>query len=216
MQTMWKGAISFGLVHVPVKMYSAIEEKDITMKHIHQECGSSISNVRSCPNCKREVAWEEVVKGYEYEKGKYVLFSKEELDQLSPETDKEIRILDFVNMEEIDPIYFQKTYYLSPGDTGAKAYSLLQLALKTTKKVAICKVAIRTKISLAALRVIGECIALETIYFPDEVRPVEHVPNMPGKQAIEDKELQLAQMLIKQLSGPFQASKYQDESGYNS
>lgn len=189
MHTMWKGAISFGLVHVPVKMYSAIEEKDIVMKHIHQECGSSISNVRNCPSCNREVAWEEVAKGYEYEKGKYVLFSKDELDQLLPDASKEIRILDFVRMEEIDPIYFQKTYYLSPGDTGSKAYSLLLHALKTTNKN----------------------IALETIYYPDEVRPVEHVPNLPGQQGIDAKELLLAQRLVEQLSGPFDALKYQDD-----
>jgi DNA end-binding protein Ku len=208
---MWKGAISFGLVHVPVKMYSAIEEKDIAMKHIHQECGSSVSNVRNCPSCNREVAWEEVAKGYEYEKGKYVLFSKEELDQLLPDASKEIKILDFVNMNEIDPIFFQKTYYLSPDDTGSKAYNLLLHALKTTNKNAVCKVAIRSKESLGVLRVIGEGIALETIYYPDEVRPVEHVPNLPGQIEVDVKELLLAQRLVEQLSGPFDVSKYRDD-----
>lgn len=211
MHTIWKGAISFGLVHVPVKMYSAIEEKDIAMKLIHQECGSNISNIRSCQICNREVPWEEVAKGYEYEKGRYVLFSIDELDQLLPEANKEIRILDFVKMDEIDPIYFQKTYYLSPGDTGTKAYSLLLRALSNTNKIAICKVSIRSKESLGALRVIGDCIAFETIYYPDEVRPVDHVPNLPDQHVVDEKELLLAQKLIEHLSGPFVASKYQDD-----
>ncbi|WP_165452609.1 Ku protein [Paenibacillus thalictri] len=211
MHTIWKGAITFGLVHVPVKMYTAVEEKDIAMKQIHHECGSSISNVRSCPNCKREVAWEEIVKGYEYDKGKYVLFTKEELEQLLPESDKTIRILHFVDMDEVDPVYYQKTYYLSPGDMGEKGYSLLLQALKSTNKTAVCKVALRSKIHLALLRTAGECIVLETLYYPDEVRPVAHVPNMPDGRTVDNKELKLAQMLIGQLSGPFDASQYKDD-----
>lgn len=108
MHTVWKGAISFGLVHVPVKMFSATEDKDISLRYIHKECGSPLSYVRKCPVCDKEVAWEEIGKGYEYEKGKFVLFDKEELDQLTDESSKSITILDFVDLTEIDPIYFQK------------------------------------------------------------------------------------------------------------
>lgn len=145
MHTVWKGAISFGLVHVPVKMFSATEDKDISLRYIHKECGSPLSYVRKCPVCDKEVTWEEIGKGYEYEKGKFVLFDKEELDQLSEESSKSITILDFVDLTEIDPIYFQKTYYLSPDQAGANAYRLLMEAMRQTGKIGIAKISIRSK-----------------------------------------------------------------------
>src|SRR5690606_20388729 len=115
------GAISFGLVNIPVKMFAATEDKDISMRYLHSKCGSPLSYVRKCPVCEEEVPWENIQKGYEYEKGKFVIIEKEELEQLKTETSREIQILDFVHLSEIDPIYFQKTYYLGPGDTGAGA-----------------------------------------------------------------------------------------------
>lgn len=108
MHTVWKGAISFGLVHVPVKMFSATEDKDISMRYIHKVCGSPLAYVRQCPSCEVDVKWEEITKGYEYEKGKFVLFEKDELEALNDSTGKTITILDFVDLTEIDPIYFQK------------------------------------------------------------------------------------------------------------
>lgn len=211
MHTVWKGAISFGLVHVPVKMFSATEDKDISMRYIHKECGSPLSYVRSCPVCEKEVEWENISKGYEYEKGKFVLFEKEELDQLSSEANKEIKIVDFVDLHEIDPIYFQKTYYLAPGETGSNAYSLLMEAMKQSGRIGIAKVAIRSKSSLAAIRIVDNCLAMETIFFPDEIRSVQQVPNLPENPNINEKELQMAKMLIQQLSVPFEPEKYQDD-----
>ena len=210
MHTLWKGAISFGLVHVPVKMYAATEDKDISMKYIHKVCGTPISYVRRCNHCEEDVEWEQIARGYEYEPGKFVLFEKEELDALS-ESSKEIKILDFVDLNEIDPIYFQKTYYLSPADTGANAYSLLLEALRQTGKIGIAKVSIRSKSSLAAIRVIQDCIAMETIFYPDEIRPVRQVPNLPENPAVNEKELTMAKMLIEQLSVPFEPDKYKDD-----
>jgi DNA end-binding protein Ku len=210
LHTVWKGAISFGMVHIPVKMHSAIEEKDISMKQIHKECGSNITTLRSCVNCNKEVAWDDIVKGYEYEKGKYVVFEKEELEELLQENTKEIKILDFVDLQEIDPIYFQKTYYLSP-DTSTNAYRLLYEAIRTSGKIGICKVSIRSKSSLAALRIIDKCIAMETIYYPDEIRSVEQVPNLEFKYEINENELRMAHMLINHLTKPFEATNYQDE-----
>ncbi len=211
MHTVWKGAISFGLVHVPVKMFSATEDKDISMKFIHQDCGSPLSYVRSCPTCQKEVEWENISRGYEYEKGRFVIFQKEELDQLTAEANKEIRIMDFVNLTDIDPIYFQKTYYLAPGDTGSNAYSLLLEAMKSTGKIGISTVSIRSKSSLAAIRVIDNCITMETIFYPDEIRSIQQVPNLPANPRVNDKELQMAQMLINQLSVDFDPQKYEDE-----
>lgn len=211
MHTVWKGAISFGLVHVPVKMFSATEDKDISLRYIHKECGSPLSYVRKCPVCDKEVAWEEIGKGYEYEKGKFVLFDKEELEQLTEESSKSITILDFVDLTEIDPIYFQKTYYLSPDQAGANAYRLLMEAMRQTGKIGIAKISIRSKSSLAAIRVLADCLAIETIYYPDEVRPVSQVPGLPEPGIVSDKELDMAKLLISQLSTPFEPAKYTDD-----
>ncbi|MGM1019356.1 MAG: Ku protein [Bacillota bacterium] len=211
MHTVWKGAISFGLVHVPVKMFSATEDKDISMRYIHKECGSPLSYVRKCPVCDKEVEWEEIGKGYEYEKGKFVMFDKEELEQISGQADKNIVILDFVDLQEIDPIYFQKTYYLSPDQAGSNAYKLLMNAMKDTGKIGIAQISIRSKSSLAAIRVLDECLAIETMFYPDEIRPVSQVPNLPGQEEVKEKELTMAKMLIEQLSTPFDAAKYTDQ-----
>lgn len=212
MHTIWKGAISFGLVNIPVKMYAATEDKDISMRMLHQACGTPISYTRRCPHCDTAVANEEIVKGYEYEKGRFVRFSKDELDALAADSSREIKILDFVNLSEIDPIYFQKTYYLGPGDTGANAYGLLRTALEETGKIGIAKVTIRNKSSLAAIRIVDGCISMETIFYPDEVRPAANVPNLQATAVnVNEKELEMAKMLIDQLSVPFDPSKYHDE-----
>ncbi|MBO7747581.1 Ku protein [Paenibacillus sp. MWE-103] len=211
MHTVWKGAISFGLVHVPVKMFSATEDKDISMKLIHRVCGSNVSYIRKCPTCEVEVEWDDIVKGYEYEKGRYVLFEKDELEQLSGEATKTINILDFVALEEIDPIYFQKTYYLSPDQAGGNAYNLLLEAMRQSGRIGIAKVAIRSKSSLAAIRIIGDCLAMETIFYPDEIRSVNQVPGLPETVNVNEKELSMARMLIEQLSTPFEPAKYTDD-----
>jgi DNA end-binding protein Ku len=211
MHTIWKGAISFGLVHIPVKMHSATEEKDISMKNIHKDCGNNLSYIKSCPSCEKEVSQDEIIKGYENEKGKFVLFEKDELEQLLPDNTKEIKILDFVDLREIDPIYFQKTYYLSPGDTSAKAYHLLYEAIRTAKKIGICKVTIRSKSTLAAIRIVDQCIVMETIHYPDEIRSASLVPNLQHDLKINRSELKMARMLIDHLSKPFEPSNYQDD-----
>jgi DNA end-binding protein Ku len=211
MHTVWKGAISFGLVHVPVKMFAAVEDKDIAMRLIHRECGGPVAYVRTCKNCGKEVANEEIAKGYEYEKGRFVLFGKDELDALAAEASKTIRILDFVDMREIDPVYFQRSYYLAPDQAGAGAYSLLLEAMKRTGRIGIANVSIRSKGSLAAIRFIENCLVLETIAWPDEVRPVQQVPGLPERTAVSEKELEMATMLIDHLTGPFEPEKYRDE-----
>ncbi|KAA8783385.1 DNA end-binding protein Ku [Paenibacillus sp. 4624] len=211
MHTVWKGAISFGLVHVPVKMFSATEDKDISMRYIHNVCGSPLAYVRQCPSCEVEVKWEEITKGYEYEKGKFVLFEKEELEALNESNSKTITILDFVDLTEIDPIYFQKTYYLSPDQAGGNAYQLLMNAMRDTGKIGIAKISIRSKSSLAAIRVLEDCLSMETIFYPDEIRPVSQVPNLPEVQNVNEKELTMAKLLIDQLSTPFEPGKYTDD-----
>lgn len=212
MHTIWKGAISFGLVNIPVKMYAATEDKDISMRMLHSVCGGPISYSRRCQHCDTEVQNEQIVKGYEYEKGRFVRFDPEELDAIAAEASREIKIVDFVNLSEIDPIYFQKTYYLGPGDTGANAYGLLLAALAETGKIGIAKVTIRNKSSLAAIRIVDGCIAMETIFYPDEVRPAANVPNLHVTRGpVNERELDMAKMLIEQLSVPFDPAKYRDD-----
>jgi len=211
MHTVWKGAISFGLVHVPVKMFAATEDKDVRLRFIHKACGTPISYTRTCSHCERETPWEEIARGYEYEKGKFVLFEDEELEAIRPENTRAIRILDFVDLKEIDPIYFQKAYYLSPDQAGAGAYSLLLEAMRQTGKIGIAQIAIRSKSSLAAIRPLENCICMETMHYPDEIRDLQQVPNLPAQTQVNERELSMAMMLIEQLSTKFEPEKYTDD-----
>lgn len=211
MHTVWKGAISFGLVHVPVKMHSATEDQDVHFRQLHKECGMPIKYTKSCPHCEKDVSPEDIVKGFEYEKDKYVIVKQEDIEALKPEAARTIKILDFVDLTEIDPIYFVKPYYLSPDMSGAGAYTLLLEAIRQTGKIGIAKINIRDKSSLAAIRIVDNCLCLETMHFPDEIRSTNQVPNLPQSVEANDKELEMAKMLVQQLSEPFDASKYTDD-----
>lgn len=211
MHTVWKGAISFGLVHVPVKMHAATEDKDIHFRQLHKECNMPIGYEKKCSHCNKEVKAEDIVKGFEYEKDKFVIVKDEELEALKPESARVIKILDFVDLAHIDPIYFVKPYYLSPDMSGSSAYSLLVEAIKQTGKIGIAKINIRSKSNLAAIRVVENCLCLETMHFPDEIRAINQVPNISQQIEVNDKELQMAITLVEQLSEEFDASKYTDE-----
>lgn len=211
MHTMWKGFISFGLVNIPIKMYAATEEKRLRFRYLHRECQTPIQSVRMCPKCEQEVAWNEVVRGYEYQDGRYVLMEKGELEELLPETSKAIEIMDFVKLEEIDPIYFNKTYYLGAQEKNNKAYALLRDALKTTGKIAIARVVIRTKQTLAVVRVYQNCLIMETIFYPDEVRSISQVPDLPENPKLTEREQSMAVQLIEQLTTTFRPENYHDE-----
>ncbi len=211
MHTVWKGSISFGLVNIPIRMFTATEERDVRFRQLHKDCHTPIRYAKMCPHCQREVEAHEIVRGFEYEKGNFVIVQDEELESLTPQTRKTIDILDFVDLREIDPIYFDKSYYLAPQETGEKAYALLRAAMERTGKIAIARITIRNRQSLAAVRVYDRCIVLETIYYPDEVRPVAHVPALPEADvALADNELSMAETLIQNMSAPFQPEKYKD------
>lgn len=211
MHTVWKGAISFGLVHVPVKMFTATEDKDVHFRTLHSKCNAPVSYKKVCTHCKEEVQPDELVKGFEYEKGKYVVVKDEELEAVKPETSRTIQILDFVDLADIDPLYYQKAYYLAPDQTGAGAYTLLLEAIRQSGKIGVAKVAIRSKSSLAAIRAVDNCICLETMHYPDEIRSLGQVPNLPSGVQVNEKELAMAQLLIGQLSEKFQPEKYTDD-----
>jgi DNA end-binding protein Ku len=211
MQAIWKGAVSFGLVHVPVKMYSATEDKDIPLRMLHREYREPIQYKRTCPKCEHEVPWSDILKGYEYKEGHYVTFEHQELEDLASESSREIRIVDFVDLTDIDPIYFQRTYYLSPEETGQHAYKLLVSALESTQKIGVAHVTIRQKSSLAAVRVIDGILSLVTMFYAEEFRDRSQIPNLPDKEKVDRRELDMAKMLIDGLTGNFEPEKYRDE-----
>ncbi|WP_053218029.1 non-homologous end joining protein Ku [Virgibacillus senegalensis] len=211
MHTMWKGTISFGLVNIPVKLHAATENKDVKLRQLHKECQSPIRYQKVCPICEREVESEEIVKAFEYAKNKFVVLTDEEMAELQDEhTDKAVEIVDFVKLEEIDPIYFEKSYYLSPNEGGGKAYTLLRQALADSEKIGVAKMVIRSKEQLAAIRVYENTLVVETIHYPDEVRDVKEVPNVPEAAEADPKELDTAKMLIDQLTTKFDPEKYKD------
>ncbi|ANE47878.1 DNA repair protein [Paenibacillus swuensis] len=211
MQTVWKGAINFGLVNVPVKMFSSTQNNDVPMKLLHKKLSVPINYVRTCPKCEEDVEWSDIVRGYEYEPGHFVTFDKDELDKLASEDSREIKILSFANLDEIDPVYFQKTYYLAPNESGVHAYQLLAKALEETQKIGIANVTIRSKSSLAAIRVIDGYLAMATMHYAEEIRPLKQVPNLPELKDTNEKELEMAKSLIEQLTAEFNPAQYEDD-----
>ncbi|MCM3692666.1 Ku protein [Neobacillus niacini] len=212
MHTMWKGSISFGLVNIPIKLHTATEDKDIKLRTLHNKCHAPIKYEKICTVCEEEVKPEDIVKAYEYTKGKFVVLDHEDLEKIRKENEeKAVEIIDFVKMEEIDPVYFDRSYYMSPNEGGSKAYSLLRKALQESHKVGIAKIVIRSKEQMAVIRVYDNTLVMETIHFPDEVRRAADVPNVPADDKVTDKELDTAIMLIDQLTSEFEPEKYTDE-----
>ncbi|WP_066047940.1 non-homologous end joining protein Ku [Robertmurraya korlensis] len=212
MHTIWKGSISFGLVNIPIKLHSATEDKDIKLRTLHKKCHSPIKYEKTCPICDEEVKQEEIVRAYEYTKGKFVILEDEDFEKLKKENEeKAVEIIDFVKMEEIDPVYYDRSYYMSPSDGGGKAYSLLRKALLESEKVGIAKIIIRSKEQMAVIRVYENALVMETIHFPDEVRSAADVPNVPAEDKVTEKELDTAIMLIDQLTTTFDPGKYTDD-----
>ncbi|MBS8264513.1 Ku protein [Mesobacillus boroniphilus] len=212
MHTIWKGSISFGLVNIPIKLHAATEDKDVKLRNLCKECHTPIKYEKVCPGCDKEVKNEDIVKAYEYTKGKFVILEDEDLEALRKENeDKAVEIIDFVKISEIDPIYFQRSYFMSPNEGGGKAYSLLRKALQESEKVGIAKIIIRAKEQLAVVRVYNNTLVMETIHFPDEVRNAVDVPNVPAEDKVTDKELETAIMLIDQLTTEFEPDKYKDD-----
>ncbi|MCL6625427.1 MAG: Ku protein [Alicyclobacillus shizuokensis] len=211
MHTMWKGAVSFGLVNVPVRMFAATESKDIKFRYLHRECKTPIQYTRTCPHCDRPVEWDEIVRGYEYEPNKFVIFDDDDWKQVEKSRSHTIDIVDFVNLADIDPVYYDKTYYLAPEAAGVKAYQLLQRAMRETGKVAVAKTVLRNSETLACVRVYGRVLVVETLFWPAEVRGTQELPNIDTQPAVSDQELNMAITLVNQLAGPFEPAKYTDE-----
>jgi DNA end-binding protein Ku len=209
-RSMWKGAIPFGLVTIPVAVYPATEEKSLRFNQLHDEDTGRIRYKRVCEVDGEEVAYEHIVKGYEYEKDRYVVLTDEDLDSVPVESSRAIDIQQFVELDEIDPMLFKKSYYLVPDETGAKAYALLRKALTEESKVGVAKVSFRDKEHLAALRFKDDVFVLETMYWPDEIRAADF-DTVSADGRVRDNEVQMARSLIESLTEPWNPDAYHDE-----
>jgi DNA end-binding protein Ku len=213
-RSIWTGAISFGLVTVPVKLYSAVNRKTVRFNQLNAQTGSRINQKRVDASTGEEVAYEDLVKGYEISSDRYVVIEPAELDAVEPKKTKTIDIEDFVDLEDIDPIYYDHPYYLAPGAGGAKPYVLLMQAMRETNKVAIAKVVIRSKESLVAIRPMAEHDVLEmaTMLFADEIVDPERIDDIPSAEdvAINERELEIAEQLVESLAADFEPEKYKD------
>src|SRR2546423_5720703 len=207
MRSIWRGAISFGLVSVPVRMFTATESKELRFHFLHKDDLQPIGYEKVRRDTGEAVPADEIIRGFEVEKGRFVPLEDEDLDRLDVELTHSIDICDFVDLDEIDPIYFRKAYYLLPQDASEKPYRLLVEALEQTGKVAIAKVVIRKKQHLAALRPYEDLLLLETMYFADEVRKPEKVDS---KGELRKAEVEMAKTLVENLSDKFDPSKYDD------
>jgi DNA end-binding protein Ku len=210
---MWSGAISFGLVNVPVKLYSAVSRKTVRFNQLNSDTGNRIQQKRVDPETGEDVPYERIVKGFELTKDRYVVITPDELEAIEPERTRTIQIEDFVDLPEIDPIYYDHPYYLVPDKGAAKAYGLLLNAMEASDKVAIARVVIRSKEALVAIRPAGELLMMETMIFHDEVVAHEDLDDLPDSKELKvsDREIQMAQQLIDSLSGEFEPEKYRDE-----
>src|SRR2546430_13182027 len=210
MRAIWKGNISFALVSSPISVFSATRKNELSFHYLHKNDMSPVSNKRFCDQEDVEVPWEEITRGYEYEKGQYVEITDEDLDKADIELTKTIQIVEFVHEEEIDPLYFDKPYYLEPQKGGERAYALMRDALAQSRKVGIAKVVLKSREHLAALKSVGELMTLQTMRFAHEIVETGAL-NLPKKADISKKEMDLANTLIDSMSDKFDPTKYKDE-----
>jgi DNA end-binding protein Ku len=212
-RSIWSGALSFGLVNVPVKLYSAVSRKTVRFHQLNEETGNRIAQKRVDAQTGEEVAYESIVKGYELGRDRYVVVRPDELDALDPARTRTIDIEDFVDLDQIDPVYYDHPYYLVPDKGAAKPYGLLLEAMRRSGKVAIARVVLRSKEQLVAIRPSGDVLLMETMIFHDEVVPTGDLDDLPatGDLRASDREVAMAEQLIESLTSDFEPGKYHDE-----
>jgi DNA end-binding protein Ku len=210
-RAIWSGALSFGLVNVPVKLFSATRSKDVRFNMLHAEDGGRIRQKRVCSVDGEEVGLEDIVKGYEISPDQYVTITQAELDAIAPKASRLIEIEEFVDLADIDPLYYENSYYLVPEKGAGKAYALLLEAMRDEAKVAIGRVVLRSKEYLTAIRPLDGALSMSTMRFADEIVPRDQLEGLPdGEQAAADREVAMARQLIESLSSPFEPEKYRD------
>jgi len=207
--TVWKGHLAFGLISIPIRMFAAARGERISFNQLHKECHSRIKQPLFCPVCNRAVPRSEIVKGYEYEKDQYVLFSEEELDKIEPPSARVMEILEFVKLAEMDPLYFDASYYVAPEDAGAKAYQLLLKAMEESGYGAIAKLTMHQREHIVVIRPGPKGMTLHTMFYASEIRAAEAVPS--AHVDVKEQEKRLAEQLIESLAAPWEPQKYRDE-----
>ena len=208
MRAIWKGAVSFGLVSVPVKLYAATESHDVSFRQVHAKDGGRIKYQRVCSIDGEEIAYADIAKGYETEDGEMVILTDEDMEQLPSTSSREIAVEKFVPTEQIDPMLFEKSYYLEPEKSGSKPYGLLRQALLDADRMAVVTVALRQRTTIAVLRVKDDVIVLQTMMWPDEVR----TPDFSVETGdVKDAEVKMAHMLVETLAGDFDPSEFEDD-----
>lgn len=210
MRSMWKGLISFGLVNIPVALYPAVEDKQLQFNQLHKEDGGRIGYDKVCKECGKSLEAEEIVRGYEYEKGRYVTLSEEDFDKVDRVASRAIAMQQFVDAAEIDAMYLDKAYYLGPDEAGKMPYALLLEALKRTKKVGVAKMVMRDKEYLALIRPLEQVLVLNTMHYPDEIRQPEGLGLPSSDLKLGKRELEMADLLVKSMSGEFQPAEFKD------
>ena len=208
MRPILRTAISFGLVHIPVKLYAATESKEVHFHQLHKACFTPIHYQKVCPTCETEVEADDLVRGYEYAKGAYVTVSDEDLDQLPLSDARALQILDFVALSEVDPIRYMKSYFTAPDGPSLKPYRLLYEAMERTGKVAIAKGVLRSKEHLCVIRNYRQALLLETVYYSDEIRDPAVLGELEGQVNLDEREVEMARMLVDNLTRPFEADRY--------
>jgi DNA end-binding protein Ku len=207
--SVWKGHLTFGLISIPVHMSAAARGERISFNQLHKVCHSRLKQPLFCPVCNRNVERSEIVKGYEYEKDQYVLFSEEELDKIEPPSARVMEILEFVKLDEMDPLYFDSSYYIAPEEGGVKAYQLLMKAMQESGYGAIAKLTMHQREQIVIIRPGSKGMTLHTMFYLNEIRNADVVPT--DKVEIKEQEKKLAEQLIQSLAAPFQPEKYRDE-----
>ncbi len=206
--TVWKGHLTFGLVSLPIKLYTAARAETISFNQLHKTDHSRVKQVLFCQAEDKPVSRSELVKGFEYEKDRYVVIDDEDIKKMAPKTAKVMEILEFVKQAEVDPVYFESSYYVAPDDAGEKPYALLFQALKQSEYVAVAKIAMHNREHIVILRPSGQGMTLHTMYYEDEIRKTEAFRT--DTSLVKEKEIGLALMLVESLAATFDASKYQD------
>ena len=215
MRSAWKGAISFGLVHIPCRLYPATTEHDVHFRQLHAECHTPLQYRRTCPRCEAVVPPDHIARGFEVGPDEFVQISDDDLAALPLATTRTVEILDFVHLATVDPLFFERSYYVGPAEGGARPYALLRAVLLRSQRAAVAKVAMRAKESLALVRVTAAeagpgCLTLELMRYPDEIRAWGEVDGLPGDLPLPAREIEVATMLVESMTGSWEPERYHD------
>jgi DNA end-binding protein Ku len=213
-RSLWKGAIGFGLVHIPCRLFAATEDRDVHFRQLHRACHTPVQYRRTCPHCDVELKAEDIVRGVEVSPDRFVVLEDQDLEGVEDGGvggEHLVEIQQFVELASVDPLYFQRAYYVGPGDGGARPYALLRAALEAGARAAVATVTLRARRRLALVRAADGCLVLETMRYPDEIRDPAQVPGVPGRAAVAPRELEVALELVQRLSAPWDPARYRDE-----